>query len=584
MPVKRLPPNIDASDNPLFPPIFDDPLQYVDTAESLVPFTQINPPPLTWLWHNIIPIGSLTLLDAPASLGKSTRLLDLAARLSSSLPLPDLATGHLPTPSAFAPANPMPIVLITPDDPTNARSHAFFSHTSSRPKGLYSFTNLTLSHIHSGDRYTRPFRFTSTDLDILTRELPALRPKLVIIDPFTSTLDTDPPMKETTLVTLLARLHTLAATLQFACILVRTTPDRPSQGTRLQRSIQPLLKSATAFTLVPDPLFPDHTLLVQTKATFAQPAPILRFHLAPHPTNPAIPSIAWDGLSDLTRSELAAALALPTSTLSPTRRIICDFLAQQPEPVALPALAEALPTLSYDLLRRTLRRMVNDYQIANPARGLYSTFSHQPDSSSPIITQLPETSSPSTSPTTDTHSSSSTSPDPDVPSSLPPSLSPNPVPTVTFPPEAPSDPLYSQMPSSPLSPKVVTSDPPTVSSITLPGYQSLLPDTFFHQSYPLSPTSESPSRPQFPSSISEPTSHQTQPSSPTLETSSQNTSPSSQETVPTVTSTPTVIASTTYSSLHFLSSPPTTHRASINSCSDLPDHPPLNAQTTHLDS
>lgn len=45
--------------------------------------------PLHWMWRGYILFGKLTMLDGDGGLGKSTLTLDLAARLSRGLPMPD---------------------------------------------------------------------------------------------------------------------------------------------------------------------------------------------------------------------------------------------------------------------------------------------------------------------------------------------------------------------------------------------------------------------------------------------------------------------------------------------------------------
>src|SRR2546421_333545 len=53
----------------------------------------VQPEPVTWLWQRRIPLGKLTLLSGDPGLGKSTLLLDLAARVTKKTPMPD---GSLP--------------------------------------------------------------------------------------------------------------------------------------------------------------------------------------------------------------------------------------------------------------------------------------------------------------------------------------------------------------------------------------------------------------------------------------------------------------------------------------------------------
>ena len=50
--------------------------------------------PVEWLWLDRIPRGKLTLLDGDPGLGKTTLLLDVAARVSTGRPMPGLENGQ----------------------------------------------------------------------------------------------------------------------------------------------------------------------------------------------------------------------------------------------------------------------------------------------------------------------------------------------------------------------------------------------------------------------------------------------------------------------------------------------------------
>jgi len=56
------------------------PLTFADT---------VTPEKVAWLWPGYIPFGKVTMLDGDPGLGKSTILIDLAARLSRAAPLPN---------------------------------------------------------------------------------------------------------------------------------------------------------------------------------------------------------------------------------------------------------------------------------------------------------------------------------------------------------------------------------------------------------------------------------------------------------------------------------------------------------------
>src|SRR5438128_540885 len=66
-------------------------------AAALVSLSTVEPAPVRWLWPGYIPLGKLTVLDGDPALGKSTLLLDLAARVSTGAPMPDGSPGlHAP--------------------------------------------------------------------------------------------------------------------------------------------------------------------------------------------------------------------------------------------------------------------------------------------------------------------------------------------------------------------------------------------------------------------------------------------------------------------------------------------------------
>ena len=76
------------------------------TRSRLVRMSDVTPEQVSWLWPGRIPLGKLTVLDGDPKLGKSTLMLDMAARVTRGLSLPDGADG----------LGPASVVLLTAED------------------------------------------------------------------------------------------------------------------------------------------------------------------------------------------------------------------------------------------------------------------------------------------------------------------------------------------------------------------------------------------------------------------------------------------------------------------------------------
>ncbi|MDX2088972.1 MAG: AAA family ATPase [Kofleriaceae bacterium] len=77
-----------------------------DADIDLVFMGSVEPEKVRWLWHGRIPFGAVTLVDGDPGLGKSTVLIDLAAKVSRGAPMPGEMTGRAPA----------TVVLLTAED------------------------------------------------------------------------------------------------------------------------------------------------------------------------------------------------------------------------------------------------------------------------------------------------------------------------------------------------------------------------------------------------------------------------------------------------------------------------------------
>src|SRR5829696_4119780 len=67
--------------------------------------SEVEPEQVEWLWPGRLPLGKLAVLDGDPGLGKSAVTLDLAARISAGLELPD-----------GQPCEPAGVVLLSAED------------------------------------------------------------------------------------------------------------------------------------------------------------------------------------------------------------------------------------------------------------------------------------------------------------------------------------------------------------------------------------------------------------------------------------------------------------------------------------
>jgi hypothetical protein len=75
----------------------------------LIPVSSLTPQRVEWLWHGRIPRGAVSLIDGDPDLGKSTILLDIAARVTRGYAMPPDAGGT----GVTTPAN---VILLSAED------------------------------------------------------------------------------------------------------------------------------------------------------------------------------------------------------------------------------------------------------------------------------------------------------------------------------------------------------------------------------------------------------------------------------------------------------------------------------------
>lgn len=154
--------------------VLPDPMPAGDPRDgrTLIRLSEVKPERVSWLWKDRIPMGKVTVIDGDPGQGKSTMTLDLAARVSRGLAMPDGSPGVGPG---------RVLILSAEDDPAD----------TIRPRleaaGADLDRVLALSGIGDPERLPA----LPLDLPVVEEEVIANGISLVIVDPLMAYLGGD---------------------------------------------------------------------------------------------------------------------------------------------------------------------------------------------------------------------------------------------------------------------------------------------------------------------------------------------------------------------------------------------------------
>ncbi len=228
-------------------------------------FVDLEKRPVVWLWRDWVPLGKLTLLDGDPGLGKSTLLLDLAARVSHKGLMPDGSPGvrgH--------------VVILSAEDG---------AEDTIRPR--LEAAGAVLEHIHglaqvnegNEDRCLEIPR----DLPLLDQQLAAVDARLLVIDPLAAFLCGPDANKDQAIRRVLYQLSRIAERRRCAVICMRHL-NKTGAAKALYRgnmSIGVIGHARAGLLVAPDPDDAAARVLAVTKCNLAAPPASLRFRLTP---------------------------------------------------------------------------------------------------------------------------------------------------------------------------------------------------------------------------------------------------------------------------------------------------------------
>jgi AAA domain len=258
----------------------------------------VAPENITWLWSSRIPLGKLTVLDGDPGLGKSTATLDIAARVSVGLHMPDGDQG----------AAPAGVVILSAED-----GLADTIVPRLRAAGANLERVLALEKIPADIGYRLPV--LPSDMGYLRSAIKQIDAKLVIVDPLMAFLESrvnthrDSDVRQA-----LYPLSVLAAETGAALVVVRHLNKDEKKGNggaanplyRGGGSIAIVGAARSGLLIAKDPDNPDHRVLASTKCNLARLPSSLTFSLEPVAEGGI--RVGWIGESTHTAESLLAGL------------------------------------------------------------------------------------------------------------------------------------------------------------------------------------------------------------------------------------------------------------------------------------
>jgi hypothetical protein len=287
------------------------------TGQVGILLSEVEPEQVNWMWDNRIPKGKLTVIDGDPGLGKSAVTVDLAARVSAGLGMPD-----------GSPCEAAGVVICSAEDGLADTVRPRLDAAGGAPSRVVSLATIT-----DEEGLERPISIPE-DVPVIRQAIRRVDARLVIVDPLMAFLSgkTD-SYRDQDVRRALATLSALAEETGAAIVIVRHLNKSGGKNPiyRGGGSIGIIGAARSGMLVAKHPEDEDLRVLSMAKSNLAAPAASLIFTLE-EADNGAV-RVVWLGESDLTASELLGARSDENpSALEEATEFLRDLLADGPLP------------------------------------------------------------------------------------------------------------------------------------------------------------------------------------------------------------------------------------------------------------
>jgi hypothetical protein len=278
--------------------------------------SEVEPERVEWLWPGRLPLGKLAVLDGDPGLGKSAVTIDIAARVSAGLELPD-----------GQPCEPAGVVLLSAEDGLGDTIRPRLDTAGADTERIVALS--TVAEAKGGERVISLTRDLAT-IEKATRRVGAT---LVVVDPLTAFLSekTD-SYKDQDVRRALAPLAALAERTRATILMVRHL-NKAAGGNTLYRgggSIAIIGAARSGLVIAQDPEDSERRILAANKHNLSRAAPSLAFRIGTASNGAA--RVLWGGTSTLTAGDILKEPADPEqkSALSEAKEFLLQELGDGP--------------------------------------------------------------------------------------------------------------------------------------------------------------------------------------------------------------------------------------------------------------
>ena len=309
--------------------------------------SEVEPETVEWLWTGRIPLGKLTVVDGDPGLGKSAMTLDIAARVSAGMKLPD---GER--------CEPAGVVLMSAEDGLEDTIRPRLDAAGADTKRILALT------AKPDSKGIEQIISIPEDLLLIEQEIERVEASLVVVDPLMAFLSGDTNShRDQDVRRALAPLAALAQRTGAAILIVRHL-NKASGGNTLYRgggSIGIIGAARSGIVVAEDPEDPDRRILAHNKQNLCRPSASLVFTV--ETASNGVARIVWRGQSELNASQI---LRPPVdeeekSALAEAKEFLMDELRDGP----MAAKQVKKNARDADIAERTLKRAKAELKVGS---------------------------------------------------------------------------------------------------------------------------------------------------------------------------------------------------------------------------